>query len=190
MLIHFNVTPIDDPEALAPNPEALVNTIVALMDDDTVDPEAVKQLLDEGSILVPLMNSWAVVCALAACGYDVDPREGIQPALVPGTDTLGNRAIPDAYTLEGVSLRLWSKGEIGPVDALFIPAYLSAFNNAAPQDDEDRAKSGVLAARAVRALLEGAVHPEVIQAAGLMGCIQVSDVETQLGPEEDVNESA
>jgi len=191
MLTHFNITAIvdEDDEAGAPNPEALVYSIMHLLDDSTVEQEAVRELLDEGTIIVPVQYSWAVLCALAACGYTVDPRTGIKPALVAGDDELGNRAIPDMFTLKGVSERLWAKGEEGPVDGMFLPAYLTAFGGVAPEDEEDKMKSAILLARAIRALTEGWVHPDLLEACGLGQCYQLSDAPTELTPK-DADESA
>ena len=189
MLIHFKVSPIDDPDAPEVNPDALVYTIENLMDDESVETEAVRELLDAGTIIVPVQYSWAVLCALAACGYDVDPRTDIRPAMVAGDDELGNRAIPDMFTLKGVSERLWAKGEEGPVDGMFLPTYLATFAGVAPADDDDKMKSAILLARAVRALTEGWVHPDLLEASGLGRCYQLSDAPTELKPK-DADESA
>ena len=188
MLVHIKL--IEREDAPETHPKALVNTIVSLAGDEAGSPEAITALLEEGICIVPMLHSYAVCTALINCGYDYDPR-AIQPAIVDPGDDVANAAIPEKYTLKGVSDRLWAKGEKGTIDATFVPAYLTTFGGAKPADDHDARVGAVLLSRAIRCLVEGYVHPEILEAAGLGPMMDVSEADTQpVVTEEDTDESA
>lgn len=185
MLVHITLLPREDnPQTY---PEQLAKTIVSMAGDEAGSQEAVEKLIAENCVIVPLLHSWATGSAIINCGYDYDPRD-IKPAIVDPGDDLANAAIPEKYTLKGMSERLWANGTEGTVDAAFIPAYLTTFGGVKPEDDKDKITAAILLARSLRCLFEGFVHEDVIEAAGLLPLMRISELDTT--PAEDADESA